>query len=77
MDKFIFAFEIGFACILKGAFEFFGIFGPHNGMRLVTFFNLCLKIIIIMGSSPRPVIKTNYQKYFFDNFLSADFWQKL
>ena len=29
------------------------------------------------GSSPRPDIKTKYEKYFFGDFLSADFWQKL
>ena len=28
-------------------------------------------------SSPRPDIKTKYEKYFFGDFLSADFWQKL
>ena len=29
------------------------------------------------GSSPRPDIKTKYKMYFFADFLSADFWQKL
>ena len=29
------------------------------------------------GSSPRPDIKTKYEKYFCGDFLSADFWQKL
>ena len=29
------------------------------------------------GSSPRPDIKTKYEKYFFGDFLSPDFWQKL
>ena len=29
------------------------------------------------GSSSRPDIKTKYEKYFFGDFLSADFWQKL
>ena len=29
------------------------------------------------GSSPRLDIKTKYKYYFFDDFLSADFWQKL
>ena len=29
------------------------------------------------GLSPRPEIKTKYEKYFFGDFaLSADFWQK-
>ena len=31
----------------------------------------------IQGSFPRPDIKTKYEKYFFGDFLSADFWQKL
>ena len=29
----------------------------------------------IQGSSPRPDIKMKYEKYFFSDFLSADFWQ--
>ena len=29
------------------------------------------------GSSPRPDIKTKYEKYFFGDFFSADIWQKL
>ena len=29
------------------------------------------------GSSPRPDIKMKYEKYFFGDFLSPDFWQKL
>ena len=28
-------------------------------------------------SNPRSDIKTKYEKYFFSDFLSADFWQKL
>ena len=34
-------------------------------------------IITIRGSSPRPDSKTKYEKYFFGDFLSADYWQKL
>ena len=29
------------------------------------------------GSSQRPDIKTKYEKYFFCDIFSADFWQKL
>ena len=29
------------------------------------------------GSSPRPDIKTKFEKYFFGDFLSSDLWQKL
>ena len=29
------------------------------------------------GSSPRPYIKTKYEKYFYGDFLSADVWQNL
>ena len=28
------------------------------------------------GFDPRPDIKTKYEKYFFRDFLLADFWQK-
>ena len=32
---------------------------------------------INLSLAPRPDIKTKYEKYFFGDFLSADFWQKL
>ena len=29
------------------------------------------------GSSPRPDIKTKYEKYFFGGFLLANYWEEL